>query len=70
MTLLDAPDFTRLAMGNPKAGEPCHPGAAEAVETPGATFSRVRDTSRIGFSGPNPSAEPINGSGKGQNRRY
>src|ERR1035438_5548179 len=27
----------------PKAVRPCHPGAAEAVETPGATLSRVRE---------------------------
>jgi hypothetical protein len=32
----------------PKAGRPCHPGAAETVETPGATLSRVRDTPRTG----------------------
>src|ERR1019366_3712781 len=32
----------------PKAGRPCHPGAAEPVETPGATLSRVRDTPRTG----------------------
>src|ERR1035441_8826159 len=32
----------------PKAGRPCHPGAAEPVETPDATLSRVRDTPRTG----------------------
>jgi hypothetical protein len=49
LTLLDTPDFTRLAMGRAdrmretaKAGRRCHPGAAEAVETPGATLSRAR----------------------------
>jgi hypothetical protein len=30
LTLLDAPDFTRLATGNPKAGRPCHPGRRKA----------------------------------------
>src|ERR1017187_6657945 len=48
LTLLDAPDFTRLATGNPKAGRPWHPGAAEAVETPDASLSRARDTPRTG----------------------
>ena len=46
----------------PKAGRPCHPGAAEAVETPGATLSRVRDTPRTGVPGPNSPAEPTKGS--------
>src|ERR1035441_7740487 len=42
----------------PEAGRPCHPGAAEAVETPGATLSRVRDTPLTGVPGPNSPAEP------------
>ena len=62
LTLLDAPDFTRLATGNPKAGRPCHPGAAETVETPGGTLSWVRDTPRTGVPGPNSPAEPTKGS--------
>ena len=32
----------------PKAGRPSYQVAAEAVETPGATFSRVRDAPRTG----------------------
>jgi hypothetical protein len=59
LTLLDAPDFTRLATGNPKAGGPCHPGAAEAMETPGATLSRVRDTPRTGRKTEWPAAAPF-----------
>src|ERR1019366_9436582 len=46
----------------PKAARPCHPGAAEAVETPGATLSRVRDAPRTGVPGPNSPAEPTKGS--------
>src|ERR1035441_5030166 len=46
----------------PKAVRPCHPGAAEAVETPGATLSGVRDTPRTGVPGPNSPAEPTEGS--------
>src|ERR1039457_2281060 len=42
----------------PKSGRPCHPGAAEAGETPGATLSRVRDTPLTGVPGPNSPAEP------------
>src|ERR1035437_1589717 len=53
----------------PKAGRPCHPGAAEAVETPGAIPSRVRETPRTGVPGPNSPAEPTKGSGEGQNHR-
>ena len=34
-----------------KAGQPCHPGAAEAVETPGATLSRVRDVLGRNYEG-------------------
>ena|ERR1035437_647176 len=45
----------------PKAGRPCHPAAAEAVETPGATLSRARDTPRTGVPGPNSPAEPTKG---------
>src|ERR1035441_2843683 len=46
----------------PKAGGPCHPVAPEAVETPGATLSRVGDTPRTGVPDPNSPAEPTKGS--------
>ena len=46
----------------PKADRPCQPGAADAVETPGTTLCRVRDTLRTGVPGPNFSAAPTKGS--------
>src|ERR1035438_9834776 len=55
--------FHPFGNGKPqKRAGPAHPGAAEAVEMPGATRSRARDTPRTGVPGPNSPAEPTKGS--------
>jgi hypothetical protein len=61
LTLLDEPPLPIWQREPPKAARPCNPKAAEAVETPAATFNRVLHTLRADVPNPNSPTEPAKG---------